>query len=164
MTAAQPQSNGSVMRLAWPLILSFWMRSLFNFVDAGFAATIGDEAVAAIGLAYPLEFLLIACWVGTSTGMTSLLSRAMGAREGARVQQIIRTTWPLWDSCKIAQWSYSMQPALSNRGDFPFTDRLGVHICWVHAAWVMIRRRPSSTNTTAATTFRICSYAMDPAW
>lgn len=89
MTQAATPARESVLRLAWPLVLSFWMRSLFNFVDTGFAALLGDDAVAAIGLAYPLEFLLIAFWVGTSTGMTSLLSRAMGAREGERIEQVL---------------------------------------------------------------------------
>lgn len=78
----------SIFQLAWPLVLSFSMRSLFNFVDTGFAATLGDESVAAIGLTYPLEFLFIAVWVGTSTSLTSLLSRAMGAGEGERIAQV----------------------------------------------------------------------------
>ncbi len=82
----------SVLHLAWPLVLSFWMRQLFTFVDTWFAAGIGDHAVAGIGLAFPYEFLLIAFWVGTSTGMTSLLSRAMGAHEGQRCDQIIAMT------------------------------------------------------------------------
>jgi Na+-driven multidrug efflux pump len=82
----------SVLLLAAPLILSFWMRQLFTFVDTYFAATIGDHAVAGIGLAYPYEFLYVAFWVGTSTGMTSLISRAMGAHEGERFDQILRTT------------------------------------------------------------------------
>jgi len=82
----------SVLHLAWPLVLSFWMRQLFTFVDAWFAADIGDHAVAGIGLAFPYEFLMIAFWVGTSTGMTSLLARAMGAHEGERFDQIVRTT------------------------------------------------------------------------
>jgi len=82
----------SVLLLAWPLILSFWMRQLFTFVDTYFAATIGDHAVAGIGLAYPYEFLYVAFWVGTSTGMTSLISRAMGAHEGERFDQIVRVT------------------------------------------------------------------------
>lgn len=91
-SASQPITERSVLWLAWPLILSFWMRQLFTFVDTYFAARIGDHAVAGIGLAYPLEFLLIAFWVGTSTGMTSLLSRALGAHEGERAAQIVRVT------------------------------------------------------------------------
>ena len=84
------RGESSILRLAAPLILSFWMRSLFSFVDTGYAATIGDAAVAAVGLSVPFEFLMIACWVGVSTGLTSALSRAMGAKEGARVEQMLR--------------------------------------------------------------------------
>jgi Na+-driven multidrug efflux pump len=78
--------------MAAPLVLSFWMRSLFTFVDTVYASTLGDAAVAAIGLSIPLEFLMIACWVGVSTGLTSGLSRAMGAREGARIDQLLAVT------------------------------------------------------------------------
>ncbi len=87
----------SILRMSAPLIVSFWMRSLFTFVDTAYAAYLGDSAVAAIGFSIPLEFLLIACWVGVSTGLTSCLSRAMGAREGARIEQLLtvgrRITW-----------------------------------------------------------------------
>ena len=57
----------SVLRMAAPLVVSFWMRSLFTFVDTVFAATLGDASVAAIGLSIPFEFLMIAVWVGLST-------------------------------------------------------------------------------------------------
>ena len=75
-----------------PIILSFWMRSLFTFVDTAYAATLGDAAVAAVGLSIPLEFFMIACWVGVSTGLTSNLSRAMGSRQGARIEQLLGVT------------------------------------------------------------------------
>ncbi len=89
----------SILRMSAPLVVSFWMRSLFTFVDTAYAAYLGDAAVAAIGYSIPLEFLLIACWVGVSTGLTSCLSRAMGAREGARIEQLLgaarRIMWSL---------------------------------------------------------------------
>ncbi|HEU4401906.1 MAG TPA: MATE family efflux transporter [Candidatus Polarisedimenticolia bacterium] len=92
-------SSPSILRMSAPLVLSFWMRSLFTFVDTIYAATLGDAAVAAIGLSIPLEFLMIACWVGVSTGLTSNLSRAMGAREGGRIEQLLavsrRIIWAL---------------------------------------------------------------------
>jgi Na+-driven multidrug efflux pump len=68
------------------------MRAAFTFVDTAYAATIGDAAVAAVGLTIPLEFLMIACWVGMSTGLTSHLSQAMGARQGARIDQLLAVT------------------------------------------------------------------------
>lgn len=81
--------------MAAPLVVSFWMRAAFTFVDTVYAATIGDAAVAAIGLTAPFEFLMIAVWVGLSTGLTSALSRAMGSREGRKIEQYLRLTWRL---------------------------------------------------------------------
>ncbi len=77
--------------MAAPLVISFWMRALFTFVDTAYAAYLGDAAVASIGLSIPLEFMLIAFWVGVSTGLTSNLSLAMGARGGARIEQLLAT-------------------------------------------------------------------------
>jgi MATE family, multidrug efflux pump len=76
--------------MAAPLVLSFGMRSLFTFVDIAFASRLGDAAIAAVGgLSFPYEILMIACWVGVSTGLTSNLSQAMGRRQGARIEQIL---------------------------------------------------------------------------
>jgi Na+-driven multidrug efflux pump len=79
--------------MAAPLVVSFWMRSLFTFVDTIYASTLGDASVAAIGLSLPFEFLMIAVWVGLSTGLTSRLSRAMGAHQDAMVDQYLRAAW-----------------------------------------------------------------------
>lgn len=88
-TSPTPAADAGVLRLAAPLVISFWMRSLFSLVDTIYASTLGDAAVAAVGLAVPLEFLMIAFWVGVSTGLTSTLSRAMGAGENARIEQLL---------------------------------------------------------------------------
>ena len=84
-----------MLRMAAPLVVSFWMRSLFTFVDTIYAATLGDASVAAIGLSLPLEFLMIAVWVGLSTGLTSRLSRAMGAHQDAMIDQYLRAAWKM---------------------------------------------------------------------
>ena len=76
----------SVLRMSAPLVVSFVMRAAFTFVDTIYAATIGDAAVGAIGLSLPFEFLMIALWVGLSTGLTSCLSRSIGAREGRKIE------------------------------------------------------------------------------
>src|SRR6185436_16782399 len=93
--ASRGATSQGILRMAAPLVISFWMRSLFTFVDTIYASTLGDDAVAAIGLSIPFEFLMIAVWVGLSTGLTSNLARAMGAHEGARIQQYLATTWRL---------------------------------------------------------------------
>ncbi|MBA2565314.1 MAG: polysaccharide biosynthesis C-terminal domain-containing protein [Gemmatimonadetes bacterium] len=89
------QAAPSLLRMAGPLVVSFWMRAAFTLVDTAYAATIGDAAIAAIGLTIPFEFLMIAVWVGLSTGLTSCLSRSMGAREGRRIQQYLAAAWQM---------------------------------------------------------------------
>ncbi len=85
------QRQPSVLRMAMPLVISFWMRAAFTLVDTIFAATIGDAAVAAIGLTVPFEFLLIALWVGISTGLTSNLSKSVGGGENRRIEQYLHS-------------------------------------------------------------------------
>jgi Na+-driven multidrug efflux pump len=90
----------SIIRLAAPLVVSFVLRSLFTLVDTFYAAQLGDEAVAAIGLTIPLELAFIATWVGCSNALTSLLGRAMGARESERVTQLKRAGYTV--ICAVA--------------------------------------------------------------
>ncbi|HXI02412.1 MAG TPA: MATE family efflux transporter, partial [Candidatus Saccharimonadales bacterium] len=96
MPATDPiNPSPTVLRMAAPLVVSFVMRAAFTLVDTVYAALIGDAAVAGIGIAVPFEFVMIAIWVGLSTGLTSCLSRAMGAREGRKIQQYLKVAWTL---------------------------------------------------------------------
>lgn len=92
-----PLDSPSILRLSAPLVVSFWLRSAFAWIDTIFAAQLehlegtpglGDASIAAIGLALPFEFLTIACWVGASNGLTTRLAAAMGAQEDQKVAQL----------------------------------------------------------------------------
>ena len=76
-------------------MVSFVMRSAFTFVDTIYAAILGDAAVAAIGLTFTFEFVMVAFWIGLSTGLTSVLSRSIGAREGKKIEQYLSAAWRL---------------------------------------------------------------------
>jgi putative MATE family efflux protein len=93
--AAAQKQDPSLLRMSGPLMVSFIMRSAFTFVDTVYAAYEGDAAVAAIGLTFPFEFVMIAFWVGLSTGLTSTISRAMGAHQGRKIEQYLKATWRL---------------------------------------------------------------------
>lgn len=115
-----PASYAPVLAMAGPLMISFTMRAAFTFVDTAYAATIGDAAVAAIGLAIPAEFLMIALWVGLSTGLTACLSRAMGTREEEKLEQYLaaarRLVWvlvPLFSAVGLMIWFYAPRMGLA---------------------------------------------------
>ena len=92
-----------LLPLALPLVISFWLRSAFAWVDTIFASllhsdvdgAIGDASIAAIGLALPLDFLLTAFWVGTSNGVTARLASAIGANRSEEVVQIKKSTYKI---------------------------------------------------------------------
>jgi Na+-driven multidrug efflux pump len=105
------EASGSVLRMTAPLVVSFWMRAAVTFVDTVYASFLGDSAIAAIGLTIPMEFLMIAAWVGLSTGLTSCLARAMGSRAHVQVDQYLRisrrlvaTVSPLFTVVGAAVW------------------------------------------------------------
>jgi Na+-driven multidrug efflux pump len=96
--SAAPPPRAGILRLSAPLVASFWLRSAFAWIDPVFAHhledasgnPIGDQSLAAIGLTLPLEFLMIAVWVGSSNGLTSRLAAAMGGGRHAEVEQLKR--------------------------------------------------------------------------
>jgi Na+-driven multidrug efflux pump len=105
--------------MAAPLVVSFWMRAAVNLIDTVYAAHLGDAAVAAIGLTVPFEFIMIAVWVGLSTGLTSGLSRAMGARQGSQIEQYLRISWrmvaivsPLFTLLAAGVWLFGQKVGL----------------------------------------------------
>lgn len=115
------QSSGSpsILRMGAPLVVSFWMRAAFSLVDTAYAATIGDSAVAGIGLTVPFELLMIALWVGLSSGLTARLSRTMGAKEGEKLDQYVRVSWrmvgviiPLFAFVGVGIWFFAPRLAL----------------------------------------------------
>jgi Na+-driven multidrug efflux pump len=89
---AKARPPAALLVMAAPLMVSFTVRSLLTAVDLPYGALLGDAAVAAMGLAFPLEYAFIAVWVGLSSAMTSHASRAMGERSEERLGHVVRAT------------------------------------------------------------------------
>ncbi len=71
-----------VANMSLPMMLSLLVQSLYNIVDSIFVSRIGEDALTATSLAYPIQILMIAVGVGTAVGVNALLSRKLG--EGKR--------------------------------------------------------------------------------
>lgn len=67
-----------IMMMSLPAMFSMLISALYNIVDSMFVAQIGQEALTAVSLAYPLQMLLVAVSVGTGVGINSLVSRKLG--------------------------------------------------------------------------------------
>ena len=67
--------------MALPIMLSMLIQSLYNVVDSIFVAQLGEDALAAVSLAFPVQQLMIAVSVGTSVGVNAIVSRRLGQRD-----------------------------------------------------------------------------------
>lgn len=80
-----------VASMSLPLMISLLVQSLYNIVDSIFVARLGEEALTATSLAFPVQMLMIAFSVGTSVGVNALLSRMLGAGSREKATQIANT-------------------------------------------------------------------------
>ncbi len=67
-----------LVSMSVPIMISMLIQALYNIVDSIFVARIGEEALAAVSLAFPVQILMIAVGVGTAVGLNSLISRRLG--------------------------------------------------------------------------------------
>lgn len=72
--------NRLLFTMSMPMILSMLVQALYNVIDSIFVAQIGETALAAVSLAFPVQNLIIAVSVGTGVGVNALLSRSLGEK------------------------------------------------------------------------------------
>ncbi len=87
--SAAPQENkmgvlpvGKLLAgMAVPMMISMLVQALYNIVDSVFVSRLSENAFNAVGLAFPLQSLMIAVGAGTAVGINALLSRSLGEKK-----------------------------------------------------------------------------------
>lgn len=83
-----------LISFAIPIILGNFFMQTYNIVNSAVVGSyLGKEALAAVGAAYPVIFLLMSLVIGISSGGTVLVSHYMGARDSANLRKSIDTTY-----------------------------------------------------------------------
>ena len=83
-----------LISFAIPIILGNFFMQTYNLVNSAVVGSyLGKEALAAVGAAYPVIFLLMSLVIGISSGGTVLVSHYMGARDSANLRKSIDTTY-----------------------------------------------------------------------
>ncbi len=77
--------------MAVPMMVSMLFQALYNVVDSIFVARIGQDALNAVSLAFPLQNLMIGVGSGTAVGMNALLSRSLGEKKQDVVDRAANT-------------------------------------------------------------------------
>ena len=77
-----------VITMSLPIIISMLVQALYNIVDSVFVSMISQEALNAVSLAFPAQNLMIGFATGSAVGVNALVSRALGAKDGERANQV----------------------------------------------------------------------------
>ncbi|GHV28501.1 MATE family efflux transporter [Synergistales bacterium] len=72
--------NKLLLSVSVPIIVSMLVQSLYNIVDSIFVAHLGEDALTAVSLAFPIQMLMIGVATGTGVGINSFLSRSLGEK------------------------------------------------------------------------------------
>lgn len=85
-TTAQENRMGTesigklLLKMSVPMMLSMLVLALYNVVDTYYVAKISETATSALAIAFPFQMLISGVAVGTSVGISSLISRRLGEK------------------------------------------------------------------------------------
>ncbi len=69
-----------LISMSLPIMISMLVQALYNIVDSIFVAQLGEDALTAVSLAFPIQSIMISVAVGTAVGLNSLISRKLGQK------------------------------------------------------------------------------------
>lgn len=86
MPAEQENKMGTMpvrkllITMSLPMIISMLVQAMYNVVDSIFVSRLGENALAAVSLAFPVQNLMIAVASGTGVGINACCPAAWGRR------------------------------------------------------------------------------------
>ena len=79
-----------MLTMGLPIVLSMMLQAVYNIVDSAYLSNMweaGEEALTALGLAFPIQLFMVAVAVGTGVGTNALLARSMEQGNQEKVNQ-----------------------------------------------------------------------------
>lgn len=70
-----------LLSMALPAIIAMFVQAMYNVVDSIFVAQMGENALTAVSLAFPVQILMVSCFVGMGVGINSGISRRLGEKK-----------------------------------------------------------------------------------
>lgn len=73
--------NKLMLSMGIPMILSMVLQAVYNIVDSAFVSNMqenGEPALTALGLAFPVQMLMVAVAIGTGVGVNALTAKYLG--------------------------------------------------------------------------------------
>lgn len=76
-----------LISMSIPMMISMFVQALYNIVDSMFVSQLGENALTALSLAFPVQNLMMAIGAGTCVGINAFLSRSLGEKNMERVNK-----------------------------------------------------------------------------
>lgn len=76
-----------LVTMALPMVISMLIQSLYNVVDSIYVGQYSKDALTAIGLAWPMQNLMIAMGTGIGVGINAILSKSLGERNNKKASK-----------------------------------------------------------------------------
>ena len=92
-------TKGNVTRelwsLAWPLMLSVFMYTLYNIIDAFWVSKISGEAIAAVSISQVVIFIMVALSMGLAIGSGVITAMNIGAGNKKEAERVLGQSFVL---------------------------------------------------------------------
>ena len=70
-----------LVSMAFPMVISMLVNSLYNIVDSYFVSKISEDAMTALSLVFPVQNFINAAGIGFGVGMNAVISFYLGAKD-----------------------------------------------------------------------------------
>lgn len=77
-----------VMLLAWPAIMEMFLATLVQFVDTAMVGSLGQVAIAAVGISTTPIWIMMSLFVALGVGTTALVARFVGGKDHQSAAQV----------------------------------------------------------------------------
>ncbi len=82
----------AVRRLSVPMIVAMSLQTAYNLFDAIWVSGLGSDALAAVGFAFPIFFVILGIGAGIGIGGSSAIARRIGAKDRDGAQRVLTHT------------------------------------------------------------------------
>ncbi len=82
-----------LLSMSLPAMCSMLIQSLYNIVDSFFVGQLNELALRAVTIIFPVQLVMVSISVGTSVGVSSLLSRLLGRGETEDARIVATHGW-----------------------------------------------------------------------
>ncbi|MGL5977726.1 MAG: MATE family efflux transporter [Erysipelotrichaceae bacterium] len=69
-----------VITMSLPAIISMTVQALYNIVDSMFIGQYSTQGLTAVSLAFPLQLIIVALFIGLGVGVNTFIARSLGAK------------------------------------------------------------------------------------